>query len=160
MQIEECLAPIAGYLKSMNRDTVKGQYELEVGIPKNWVFDENLNIGIEIVLDNEFGKLVRVFPKKPNIIVDDLVDFVEIIMKTNQKIAEKEKEFTIKMEEMKKSLEKQASEFYKELDELKDNSFKKLSGKFIAESNSEEVEPTKRGRKPKIVVDADSENNS
>lgn len=136
-EIESILEPIAGYLSSITRNTVAGWYELTIGIHKNWVFNDNNEIGIEVLSEMETGKLLKIFPKNTDVVIDDLVLFVNVIIDTNQKIAEKEKEFADKMEEMKKSLEKQASEFYKELDELKDNSFKKLNDKFVAGLNGE-----------------------
>jgi len=143
-EVELILDTIAGYMTRIFRNTDKGWYELEVGIPKNWVFDENDEIGCEILEEVEMGKLIRIFPKNENIVIDDLILFVNIIIKTNKKIAEKEKEFADKMEDMKKNLETQASEFYKELDELKENSFKKLNDNIV-----EELKKETRGRKPK-----------
>jgi len=146
-ELESILEPITGYLKCMNRNTEKGWYELEVGIHKNWVFDENKEIGCEIIAELDEGNLIKIFPKNENVVIDDLILFVEIIIRTNKKIAEKEKQFADKMNEMKKSLEVQASEFYKELDELKENSFKKLNDNFVVELKKET-----RGRKPKNNV--------
>jgi hypothetical protein len=131
--IESIIEPITGYLKCMVRNTEKGWYELEVGIHKNWVFDENNEIGCEIIAELDGGKLIKIFPKNENIVIDDLFLFVEVIIKTNEQIAEREKQFAAQMEEMKKSLELQASEFYKELDELKENSFKKINDNFVVE---------------------------
>ena len=130
-EIESILKPIEGFLSSINRNTVEGWYEIEIGIPGSWVFNQNDEINCEIISENETGKLIKIFPKNHNIVIDDLILFVEIIIDTNKKISEKEKEFANKMTEMKKTLEKQASEFYKELDELKDNSFKKINNKFV-----------------------------
>lgn len=144
-EVNEILAPISSYLKTISRDTVKGWYELEVGIPINWVFNENEEIGIEIIMENEVGKLIKIYPKKQNVVIDDLILFVEIIINTNKKIAEKEQEFKKQMEKMKISLEEKAGEFFKELDELKENSFKKLNDNFVQELK----ERKKRGRKPK-----------
>ena len=144
-ELESILEPITGYLKSLYRNTEMGRYELEVGIHKNWVFDENNEIGCEVITELEGGNLIKIFPKNKNIVVDDLVLFAEIIINTNQKIAEKEKHFADQMDAMKKNLEKQASEFYKELDELKENSFKKINDNFVIELKKET-----RGRKPKI----------
>ena len=45
-EVQTILEPISGYLKTLNRDTVKGWYQLEIGIPKNWVFNENNEIGV------------------------------------------------------------------------------------------------------------------
>lgn len=145
-EVEEILAPIDGYLLSIERDTVHGWYFMKVGIPKNWVFDENNEIGFEILSETEAGKLLKIIPKKQNIVIDDLIAFVGIIIKTNETIAAKEREFAEQMEEFKKNLEKKASNFYKELDELKDNSFKKLNAKFVNELTS-----GKKPRKPRTL---------
>jgi len=125
--IELILEPIIGHLISINRNTVNGWYELEIGIYKNWVYTPNNEIGIELISDNESGKVLKIFPKKPEIVVDDLVDFVELIIITNQKIADKEREFTEKMAEMKNELEQKAKKFYEELDEIREKSFKQLN---------------------------------
>ena len=128
--IQNALAPTDGYITSFIRNTVEGWWEIEVGLPASWVFDENTKIGCDVNLETEEGKLIRVYPKTDDVVIDDLVAFVEVIIKTNEKIAEKEKEFTDRMQEMKKILEKEATKFYKELDELKEDSFKKNNDDF------------------------------
>jgi len=149
--IETALAPIEGYLWTIKRNTQEGWYELEVGIPNSWVFNSNSEIDCEIITETETGKIIRIFPKTSGLDVDDLIHFVQIIIDTNQKIAAKEKEFADKMEQMKKTLEKQASEFYKELDDLKDTSFKNLTNNINDGSNFRE-KTTTRGRKPKAIT--------
>ena len=153
--IEEALNPIDGYLISIARDTVKGWYEIEIGLPATWVFDENKKIGCEVLIDSDEGKLIKVFPKNHDIVIDDLVGFVEIIIHTNQKIAEKEKEFTDKMEVMKGLLEKEVKQFYTELDELKEVSFKKVGENFVEslrETKAKRGRP-KGSKKPFKVVE-------
>jgi len=124
--IDLALQPTTGYIKSFTRNTVEGWWELELGIPKAWVYDENSEVGCEILHQNDIGKLLRVFPKSPSILIDDLVAFVEVIIEINKKISDKEKQFTDKMEEMKGMLEKEAKKFYEELDELRETSFKNI----------------------------------
>jgi len=143
-KIELSLEPTNGYINSFTRNTVKGWWELEVGLPKTWVYDENNKIGCEIIFENEVGKLIKIFPKKTDIVIDDLVAFVEIIINTNQKIAEKEKQFTDKMQEMKGTLEKEAKKFYQELDDLKEKSFKNLNENF-----AKGLDKPKTPRKPR-----------
>jgi len=140
--IHEKLEPTDGYITSFTRNTVEGWWEVEVGLPASWVFDENSKIGCEVVMENEIGKLIKVSPKKNNIYIDDLITFVEVIIKTNEKIAEKEKQFTDKMQEMKGILEKEAKKFYQELDELKENSFKKNNDDF--DKNLDKAKTTQR----------------
>ncbi len=147
--IESALEPIVAYLISMTRDTKKGWYFLTVGIPKGWVFTENNEISCKIVEKLEEGNIIEIAPNNVNIVVDDLVDFVEIIIETNEKIAQKEQEFTNEMQEMKRMLEEKAKRFYEELDELKDNSFKKNSDEFVKTLQSQKDEKRRVGRPKK-----------
>ena len=129
--IESILKPIEGHLLSFNRDTVQGWYELQIGVPKKWIFNETDEIGCEIISENEIGKLIKIFPKINEIVIDDLILFVQIIIETNMKISDKEKE-------MKETLEKQANEFFKELEDMQKNLFKNFNNKPI-ESKAEKV---------------------
>ena len=147
--IESALAPIEGYLWTIKRNTQEGWYELEIGIPNSWVFNSNNEIDCEVTTETETGKIIRIFPKNSGLDVDNLTHFVQIIIDTNQRISAKEKEFADKMEEMKKTLEKQASEFYKELDDLKDTSFKNLTNNINDGLNF--TEKKTRVRKPKSI---------
>jgi phenylalanyl-tRNA synthetase alpha subunit len=152
--IDSALQPIAGYLLSITRNTIDGWYEIEIGIPSSWVFDENDEIKCEILSKSDAGKLIKISPKNSDILIDDLVSFVQIIMETNKKIAEKEKQFTDKMEEMKMALEKEAKHFYTELDELKANSFKKINDTFV------EQKKETRHRRTKAEMEAEKLANS
>lgn len=145
--IANTLEPTDGYIMSFKRNTVDGWWEAEIGLPKNWVFNNSKNIKCEVLDESDIGKLVKISPQVNTVLIDDLISFIEIIMETNQKIAEKEKQFTDKMDEMKKLLEKEAKQFYEELDKLKENSFNK-----IGSDNNIIVEEKKetRGRKPKV----------
>jgi len=149
--IQEALAPTDGYITSFKRNTVEGWWEIEVGLPKAWVFDENNKIKCEILAEAEMGKLIKISPKNNKVVIDDLILFVEIIIETNKRIAEKEKQFTDKMEEMKGVLEQEAKKFYKELDDLKESSFKKVGENFVRSLQASEKKPRKpRTTKPKI----------
>lgn len=141
-EVEEKLKTITGYLLSIKRNTVSGWYELEIGLPNKWIFNENEAIGCEIINESDSGKLVKIFPKNNNVIIDELIQFVSIIIDTNKEIEKKEKEFTSQLEEMKKMFELKAADFYKELDELKVNSFKTVNDKFVGN-----LKKDNRGRK-------------
>jgi hypothetical protein len=142
--IEEALSGVDGYLISISRDTVNGWYVLEIGLPAGWVFDENEKIGCEVLIEEEEGTLIKISPKIDGIVIDDLIGFLEVIIDINQKISEKEKQFTDKMDEMKRELEEKARNYYKELDDLKDESFKKVGGEFA--DNLKPKPKSKRGR--------------
>jgi hypothetical protein len=138
--IDLALQDVTGYLISITRNTKNGWYELEMGIPKNWVYDETDEISCEILNESKTGKLVNVAPKNEDILIDDLITFLKIIILTNEKIAEKQLEFESKMQEMKVSLEAEARKFYKELDELRETSFTAL--------NDETPENNKKPKRP------------
>jgi uncharacterized protein with von Willebrand factor type A (vWA) domain len=144
--IESALHPTDGYITTFTRNTVEGWWELEVGIPKSWVFNENNEIKCDVITESDFGKLIKISPKNTNVVIDDLVSFVEIIIKTNEKIAKKEQEFGNEMAEMKKMLEEKAKKFYQELDELKENSFKKNNDEFVKSLQSEKEDKKRVGR--------------
>jgi len=128
--IQSALAPTDGYITSFVRNTVEGWWEIEVGLPAKWVFDENSKIGCEVLVENDVGMMIKVFPKVDSVVIDDLIAFVEIVIATNEKIAAKEKEFTDRIQKMKDVLEEEAIHFYEELDELKENSFQKNNSEF------------------------------
>lgn len=147
--IELALEPIIENLISIDRNPQKGWYELKIGMPKNWVYDSNSEILCEVVEELAGGKVIKISPKNDNnnLVVDDLVAFVSVIIETNNRISNKEKEFTDKMEEMKVLLENEAKKFYQELDELKENSFKNLNDKFVEEINGDNSTKEKKIKK-------------
>jgi len=149
--IQAALEPTDGYITSFKRNTVKGWWEVEVGLPKTWVFNENDKIVCEVLAETEIGKLVRISPKTDKIVIDDLILFVEIIIDTNKRIAEKEKEFTDNLEKKKKELETWAKGFYKEMDELKESSFKKVGENFVRTLQTEKKPRKPRTPKPKVT---------
>lgn len=151
-EIEAILAPITGHLKSIDRNPVEGWYEMTVAIPKNWVFNENDEIAVEIVNESEVGKLLKIIPKNQSVVIDDLVLYVIIVIDTNKKIAEKEQEFKEQLEEMKKGIEMRASEYFKQLDDLKVNSFAKLSDNFLDGLKETKKERKKRTYKPRTTT--------
>lgn len=128
--INDILKPISEYLVLISRNTIDGWYEIEVGIPSNWVYQENEYITCEVKHVNDNGKLIKLSPKNNEVYIDDLISFVVIIIETNKRIAEKEQEFADQMEEFKSNLEKKAKNFYDELDLLKEKSFSDLNSKF------------------------------
>jgi hypothetical protein len=152
--IEALLEPITGYLISITRNAMEGCYEMEIGIPKGWVFNENKEIKCEVLNEVEGGKIIKISPKNPDIVIDDLVSFVGIIMETNKKIAEKEKEFTDRMSAMKENLEKEVKAYYVELDKMRADSFNDRNADF--EKNLRpESEEKKRHRRTKAELEAD-----
>ena len=144
--IEAILDPISSYLISITRNPMEGWYEMEIGIPKGWVFNENKEIKCEVLSEEEAGKLVKIFPKNSDIVIDDLVAFIVVIIATNKKIADKEKEFTDKMAAMRNTLEKEQQNISKSLDELNAEFEKSLHP---------ESDEKKRHRRTKTEIEAE-----
>ena len=125
-QLEKALNKIDGYLLSIKRDTVKGQYELEVGIPKSWAYKSTEKIECETIHETKQGDIVKISPNKEDVVVDDLIEFVNIIIDTNQKIAKMQEDFDKQMEKTKEDLEKQVKSFMEKIEDMKDSSFEEM----------------------------------
>lgn len=150
--IESALEPVTGFLLSIKRNPMNGWYEIEIGLPSSWVFDDNNEIKCELISKTDRGNLIKVVPKNDKIVIDDLIAFVEVIIETNERIAEKEKEFTDRMEQMKGMLESEAKKFYEELDELKTNSFKKRNDNFVKGLQNDGEKKQRKSRTSKEVT--------
>lgn len=135
--IESALDQTTGYLISIERDTVNSCYFIKFGIPKKWVYDSNNDIECEVLHENESGSIIKISPKNDNIVIDDLIEFSNIIVETNERIAKKEEEFKERMNVIKLSMEIEAKEFFTELDALKETSFKVISDNFANKLHSE-----------------------
>lgn len=122
--IQKGFKPIEGYLISMERDTVNGWYYLKIGLPKGWVYKGNDIIECEVTQKNDAGQLINIKPKNESITVDELIAFVSLIIQTNNKIVEKEQEFVNKIKRVKEELEAEKEDFYKDLEKLRENTFK------------------------------------
>lgn len=160
--IEEILKPISSYLMSFDRNTTKGWYELKIGLPIKWVFDDGDVIECDVLEETKIGRVLKVFPSPVSeddvpASIDDLVEFAQIIIKTNENIALKEKEFSDRMNEVKVSLEKEAKKFYTELDELKVNSFKTMTDELNSEGSEVEESSDRVKREDVEVVEMSME---
>lgn len=118
---------VDGYILTINRNPEFGYYELEVGIPKTWVYQKTDIIDFEVIAETEKNILLHIFPLQQDVVViDDLIEFVSLIISTNEKILRMQQEFDDEMKKVKEVLENQAKEFYKKLEMVKDSSFTTL----------------------------------
>ena len=118
---------VDGYILTINRNPEFGYYELEVGIPKTWVYQKTDIIDFEVIAETEKNILLHIFPSQQDVVViDDLIEFVSLIISTNEKILRMQQEFDDEMKKVKEVLENQAKEFYKKLEMVKDSSFTTL----------------------------------
>ncbi|MFW5847589.1 MAG: hypothetical protein ACOCVF_01540 [bacterium] len=123
MTIEEILKPLDGYLYQIKRNTDFGTYELEVGIHSDWVYKSTNKIQCEIIHEAKNGILLAIKPLDEDITVDNLINFVKILVETNQRILKMQEEFDKKMEKIKEQLIEDQKHFYDELEEVKESSF-------------------------------------
>jgi len=124
--IKKILDKLEGKLLSIERNTEQGKYELTIGIPTSWVYKSTDYVAVEEIAKNNDGVLLRVFSNDDAVYVDDLVEFVKVIIDTNEKIAQKEDEYNKFMEKRKKELQDEFSKYENELDELRERSFKSM----------------------------------
>ena len=150
--IDDKIKSLTGYFYKLERNPTAGWYEMEVAIPPKWVFKGNKIIECEVLNESTAGKFVLIKPKKEGIGIDDLIDFVELIVYTNKEISDREAEFNAIMEEEKKKLESKVSKFYTDMDSLRKESFNKFGTDGEPAKTNEEGDvsapKTKRGRPP------------
>jgi len=96
--VESILQSISRYLISIKRNTINGWYEMEMGLPIKWVFESNSKIKCDVLTKNSVGVIVKISPQSTDITVDDLIEFVKVIIEINEKLQER-KEFTDRMEQ-------------------------------------------------------------
>lgn len=121
--IHSILENIDGYLISIKRNTETSMYELEVGFRKNWVFKSTDDIECEVLVESDGGTLLTISGKHDEVIIDDLIEFVNKVIETNRRITEMQEKFEREMEEEKEKLAEKVMEFEASLDEVKENSF-------------------------------------
>lgn len=141
--IQKKIESLDGYLFSIKRDTENGWYYLEVGLPKSWIFRGNDIINCKKINEWDEGNLIQIEPNENNVTIDDLIKFTHIILKTNEKIIAKEKEFEEKITKIKEELNVERNEFFSELDSLRDKSFSAFDYKL---NDAEATKNKKRGR--------------
>ena len=126
-QLEKILSSVDGYLISIKRDTENGYYVLEVGLPPKWKYKSKDDIECETVFDTEDGVLLKIFPKKETVAVDDLIEFLSKIIEFNNDLLIKEEEFNKEIANVKEDLEKKIQTFYDGLDSFKNSFFTELN---------------------------------
>ena len=114
--IEKKLNKISDYLISIEKNFETNGFELKCGIYNDWIYESNSYIGCDVIKETDKGTILKIYPLKNNVTIDQLIEFVNVIVATNKRILEKEKEYTNKINEIKES-------FSKEIDELKKYSF-------------------------------------
>jgi hypothetical protein len=127
--LEKALKKVEGYLISMKRNTMEGRYELEVGIPKNWAYKSTEKIECEVIQETKQGDMVKIFGLDETVVVDDLIEFVNIIIDTNKKIAKMQEELDKHLEKQAQQLEEYAKNFMDKIEQMKESSFIEMEEK-------------------------------
>lgn len=147
--LENILRKLEGKLLSIERNTESGRYEMKIGLPSNWIFEENNDVEVDILTETENAVLLKLIPANDDIVIDDLIDYMNIVIDINEEIAKKEEEFNKRMEERKNELKAEAEMFFDQLEQLKRQKFK-----LVGDENNEEVnEKAKKRGRPKIEPD-------
>ena len=137
--IESALSKIDGFLDTIKRNTQTGNYELEIGIPVNWVYASNDIISCDVLQKTDKGAFIKISSPYEDVTIDELIEFVNTIISTNSKIAKMEEEFEEKLNKEKEKLEEFAENFYKKLDEVKETSFSNLTNENEENTEVDEV---------------------
>lgn len=117
--IQEALKLSEGYVISFQRNTTKGYYELKVGLPKEWIYDDNEEVKCTILNETDSGKILLIEPQKEDIVIDHLIIFLNKLINVNNRIAERKKEIEKQIENHKAAFEKQVEILYEELNNQK-----------------------------------------
>jgi len=142
--LDKILNKLDGYLMSIERNLDTGMYELKVGFRKNWVYKSTDDVECKVIVESENGNVVTILGKHDEIIIDDLINFVNRVIETNKKITLMQKEFDEQLEKQKQVLIDQQMEFNEQLDEIKETSF---------DDYEEDVEPIKENTEEKDETD-------
>ena len=148
--LEKILKNLDGYLISIKRNIETGKYELEIGIPINWIFKSNDLVECEVLHESDKGTLAKVKSIKDDVGIDDLVNYVNVIVQTNKSIEKKREEFNKQLEEEKKKLEEDIISFEEEIQSMQEKSFLLINNENDFEEEDEQEEVLKK-IKDKVV---------
>ena len=121
--IEKILKKLDSYLYTIKRDTVKGWYVLEMGIPTSWTYKSTGKIECEETASTEKMAMVQINPTEVNVSIDDLLNFAIQITINNKKIEKMRNDFEKKMSEIKEQLAEEYEKFEDEIEDMEDGLF-------------------------------------
>ena len=123
--IERILSKLDSYLYTIKRDTKKGWYVLEIGIPASWTYKSNSKVECKELGGNEKSVLVQINPLEDDVSVDSLLEFAVQVVNNNKKIEKMREDFELKMSDIKVKLEEEYETFEDEIENIGDNLFDK-----------------------------------
>jgi hypothetical protein len=119
--IEKALSKLDKYLYLIRRDTEKGWYVLEVGIPVAWTHKSSNKVTTEELGSTEKMKMIQINPNeeyKGEVSIDDLLDYATQIVSNNKKIEKMREDFEKKMGEIREKLEEEYEKFEDEIENM------------------------------------------
>lgn len=124
--VDDAIKQIDGYLLSIYPDIELGCYALKMGINADWEFENNEMIVCNSINETDSGKIIEIKPNEnyhEEVKIDDLITFAKFIIKVNEEIAEKEKEFKLTIKKEKEEFEERIKSFYDSLSDMKSKTF-------------------------------------
>ena len=121
--VDKVLTKLDSYLYTIKRDTVKGWYVLEVGIPTSWTYKSTSKIECDEIGATEKMAMIKINPTEKDVLIDDLLLFATQIVSNNKKIEKMREDFENKMKEIKEKLAEEYEKFEDEIDEIEDGLF-------------------------------------
>ena len=64
------------------------------------------------------GKIISIRPISPNITIDVLLEFISLIIKTNQAIIDRQKEFALEVKKMEEEIAEKTKGYFNEINKL------------------------------------------
>lgn len=145
--LEKILDRLDGKLLSIERNTELGSYELKIGLPATWVYKKTDFVELDEIHKSDKGVLLKIYSTDDAVCIDDLIDYINVIIDTNEKIAAKEDEYNRLMQERKKQLEDEFSKYEEEIEELREKSFKSMSAEDEEKSKKKKHTNNKKSEK-------------
>lgn len=149
--VEKILNKLDSYLYSIKRDTIRGWYVLEVGIPVKWTHKSTSKISSEEVGNNEKMKMIKINPNEEydgDVCIDELLDYANQIIVNNKKIEDMRASFEKKMEQIAEKLEEEYERFEEEIEEIEEGLYEekneKRTTKIKTKTTTPDVETEKK----------------
>lgn len=116
--VQEQLEKVKEYLISIENDYETDSWVIKVGLPAKWVVNNNDLINISIITEMNEGKIISIRPISPNITIDVLLEFISLIIKTNQAIIDRQKEFALEVKKMEEEIAEKTKGYFNEINKL------------------------------------------
>jgi hypothetical protein len=153
--VEKALHKLEGRIAQIKRNPNTAKYEIQVAFPKNWHFQSTKNFELENILGSENGVLLNLSTSSDEISIDDMLDYIQQIVDTNEAIEREEKALEEQMEAEKKAIEKKFLESYKKIQKMKEQGLKsKQSSKTTRKKQPKKTTPKREieGHQPEEPV--------